>query len=97
VRLTPSQIGMAHLCGHCLPMRSPPDIRERVRSGREFLRQITRQDFGYNPVQWHEYLWETDAGGYRWARRSRERWLRFAQAALADPAWQEAVRQLTEE
>jgi len=96
MRLTPAQIGMANLCGHHLPIGSPSDLSERIRSGLEFLRRITRQDFGYNPVQWHEYLWETDAGGYRWSRRSREKWLRVAEAALADPAWLEVVRQLTE-
>lgn len=69
-------------------------LTDRIRHGREFLVRITRQDFGYDAMRWHDYLWDTDAGGYRWARRSHGKWARVVEAAISSPEWQQAVREL---
>ena len=96
MRLTPAQCGMRALLGYRLRMGMPREwsIADRIRYGREFLVRITRQDFGYDAWRWHDYLWDTDAGGYRWSRRSREKWARQVTAAITDPEWQKAVREL---
>ncbi|HTU19472.1 MAG TPA: hypothetical protein VMG10_15535 [Gemmataceae bacterium] len=96
MKLTPAQCGMHALLGHLLPMGMPREwsMAERIRHGREFLMRITRKDFGYNAMQWHDYLWDSNEGGYRWARRSRDKWLRQVKAAISAPQWQQAVREL---
>jgi hypothetical protein len=87
---------MEALLGHWLPMGMPREtsLRERIEYGREFLRCITLQDFEYDAMKWHEYLWESKAGGYRRSRRSPKKWIRHVQAAIAVPEWQQAVLQL---
>jgi hypothetical protein len=69
-------------------------LADRIRHGREFLVRITRQDFGYHAMRWHDHLWDTDAGGYRWGRRSRDKWARQVEAAISTLQWQQAVREL---
>ena len=64
MKLTPAQVAMAQLHGRQLPMGPRKEVRDRVLARREFLVQITGRDFGYDAFQWHEYLWDTDAGGY---------------------------------
>ena len=86
---------MDALLGHWLPMGIPRgSLVERIRYGRELLMEITGRDFGYDAMQWHDHLWDTDDGGYRWARRSREKWARQVEAAINNLEWQEAVRSL---
>ena len=96
VRLTPAQCAMYALLGHLLPMGMPRDwsVAQRIKHGHEFLVKITHQDFGYDAMRWHDYLWDSGAGGYRWSRRSREKWARQVEAAISDPVWQEAIREL---
>jgi hypothetical protein len=69
-------------------------LPDRIRHGREFLVRITGRDFGYDATRWHDYLWDTGDGGYRWARRSRDKWARQVEAATRAPEWQQAVREL---
>jgi hypothetical protein len=69
-------------------------MAQRIEHGRDFLVKITRQDFRYDAMRWHDYLWDTDAGGYRWCRRSREKWARQVELAINNPEWQAAVREL---
>jgi hypothetical protein len=87
---------MHALLGHWLPMGMPREwsLADRIRHGREFLMQITRRDFRYDAMRWHDHLWDTDEGGYRWARRSRDKWARQVEAATSNPEWQKAVRKL---
>ncbi len=75
LRLTPAQCGMHAMLGYTSPMGMPCDwsLAERIQHGREFLVRITREDFGYDAMRWHNDLWDNDAGGYRWARRSRDK------------------------
>lgn len=62
--------------------------------GSRFLVRVTRNDFGFDPLRWHEYLWESDAGGYRGRKRNKEaRAKRIAQATQR-PEWQEAIQEL---
>jgi peptidoglycan/xylan/chitin deacetylase (PgdA/CDA1 family) len=72
-RLTPSHGFMLMLAGrvlrrrHVPPGTAEPD-EERLKAmalGRERLRKLTGQDFGYDLKRWHEHLLGTDAGGYR--------------------------------
>jgi hypothetical protein len=87
---------MEALLGHQLKMGMPREWSnvKRIKYGREFLVKITRQDFGYDAMKWHEYLWNSDAGGYRWRRRSQEKWTRYVEAAINNPEWQKAVSEL---
>ena len=89
---------MEAFLGHMLDMGMPRDWSkaQRIKFGRELLVKITGRDFGYDPIQWHHYLWEVDAGGYRWSRSSENKWARYAEAALDDPEWREAVKELQE-
>jgi hypothetical protein len=79
-----------------VPASMPRDwsVAQRIKHGHEFLVKITHQDFGYDAMRWHDYLWDSGAGGYRWSRRSREKWARQVEAAISDPVWQEAIREL---
>ena len=96
MRLTPAQCAMHSLLGHRLPFDTPKEwsLADLVKHGREFLVQITHQDFGYDAKSWHDYLWDSDAGGYRWGRRSREKWARQVEIAMLDPEWRQAVKEL---
>src|SRR5262245_38522351 len=87
---------MHSLLGHWLPMGMDHrwSLADRIRHGRDFLKDITGQDFGFDAMRWHDYLWDTDVGGYRWARRSREKWARQVKAVIGDPEWQKAVGEL---
>ena len=67
MRLTPSQIGMTLLLGARLP-GAPEQLKDRIRQGHQLLTSHTRQDFGFNPLLWHEYL-RQNAMGYRWSNR----------------------------
>jgi len=43
-------------------------MRRKLRDGRDMLRSITGQDFGFDLQQWHDYLKESRDGGYTWNR-----------------------------
>lgn len=88
---------MKQLLGDRNPWLWRGDLNATIQYGRELLTRITRVDFGYDAVRWHEYLWETDAGGYRWSRRSPDKWLRHVRAGMARPGWAEAVAELMAE
>lgn len=94
MRLTPSQVGMTLLLGGFVARLSTGDLKVDIQRGREWLVRITNQDFGYDALRWHEYLWETDAGGYRWSRHSAVKWARRVQAGMSRPAWVAAVQDL---
>jgi hypothetical protein len=85
---------MRLLLGDFAGRLSTGDLKSNIQRGRDWLVQITSKDFGYDALQWHEYLWETDTGGYRWRRRSREKWARHVQAGMSRPGWADAVREL---
>ena len=91
---TPAQCGMILLLGGVLGMAQAQPMTERIRRGRKWLADITGQDFGYDAQRWHEYLWETDVGGYRWSRRSKDKWGNWPLEAMDNPEWQAAVKEL---
>jgi hypothetical protein len=93
MRLTPSQIGMLQLLGEQLPREPEPTLPGRIQFGHDFLMQITGEDFGFDPQRWHEYLRETDAGGYRWSNKHLGMAKRIA-LALSNPEWCAAVKKL---
>jgi hypothetical protein len=98
VRLTPAQVGMSLLLGGFVARLSSGDLKADIRRGREWLVRIGRgQDFGYDAFRWHEYLWATNAGGYRWSRRSPDMWERHVRAGMNRPGWSDAVRELERE
>ena len=72
-RITPSQGDMLMLAGHVLRCYPVPqgtvepdeDRLEAMRQGRESLRRLTGQDFGYDLARWHGYLLENDQWDYQ--------------------------------
>ena len=100
MKLTPAQVGMRYLLGFPLPngVGREQTMAQRIRHGRERLVRIARgEDFGYDALRWHEHLWATDAGGYKWSRRSPDKWARHVRAGMARPGWAEAVQELAAE
>jgi hypothetical protein len=96
MRLMPAQIGMWLFLGTALPngLGRNQTIAERIETGRAWLMKCTRQDFGYDALHWHEYLWETNAGGYKSSRRDYEKWRRVVSDAAQRPEWVAAVSEL---
>jgi hypothetical protein len=95
VRLTPAQVGMTLLLGGFVSGLSSGDLKADIRRGREWLVTVAGgPDFGYDAHRWHEYLWATNAGGYKWSRRSPDKWARHAQVEMNRPDQVEAVRAL---
>jgi hypothetical protein len=94
MRLTPAQVGMNLLLGEFVARLSTDDLKVNIQKGREWLVSITKQDFGYDALRWHEYLWEADAGGYKWSRRSRDKWEGRVRTGMSRPGWAEAVKEL---
>jgi hypothetical protein len=89
---------MALLLGGFVARLSTGDLKADIRRGREWLVGCARgEDFGYDALRWHDYLWATDAGGYRWSRRSPDKWARHVRAGMARPGWSDAVRELEAE
>lgn len=89
---------MSLLLGGFVARQSTGNIKTDIRRGREWLVRIADgQDFGYDALRWHDYLWLTNLGGYKWSRRSPDKWMRHVRAGMARPGWAEAVRELTAE
>jgi hypothetical protein len=96
MRLTHSQIGMHLLIGKTLPRFNSGDLKARIQQGREWLRaDASGQDFGYDALQWDEYLRRTEADSYTWDGRNPSK--QQIQAAICQPSWIEAIRELTED
>ena len=95
MRLTPSQISMLHLLGEPLPFceRGGWTLKERIRAGHASLVRQTGQDFGFDPQRWHDYLRETNAGGYRWSNKHLGMPRRIAEA-IHDPDWGRTIEEL---
>lgn len=96
MKLTPAQLGVVLICGNRPPMlrRENDSIDAVIRDGRDFLRKISRQDFGYDLQAWHDYLKESRVGGYTYARTIVLP--KCMASALARPEWQAAVERLRE-
>jgi len=96
MRLTPAQIGVRLICGNRLPpfaeSRIVGDMTERIKSGHDWLVQISGKDFGYDLAAWHDYLKESRDGGYTWAGTIGLPGI--MEAALASKEWRRAVRQI---
>jgi hypothetical protein len=93
MRLTPAQLAMASFLGEWLPHTSEQSVKERIAHGHRFLVQITREDFGFDPQRWHDFLRQTNAGGYRWSNKHLGFPRRIVRA-INDPDWQAAVAEL---
>ena len=98
MRMTPAQIAVTLICGEKLPpfgeARIPVNatVAERIKLGRQYLREITKADFGYDLVAWHAHLKESREGGYTWGRNVTLP--NIMKMALDCPEWQSAVRDL---
>jgi hypothetical protein len=91
MRLTPAQIAVHLICGDD---PSPPGwpqrtLREQLRDGREMLRSISGQDFGFDLQKWHDHLKESKQGGYTWNRTIDLP--KVMQRALANQEWLDTV------
>ena len=94
MKLTLVQMGMRLLLGIGLPMGAKQSVGQRILTGRDYLVRVARKDFGFDPLRWHEYHWESDAGGYRGRKRNKEaRAKRIAQATQG-LEWQKAIQEL---
>jgi hypothetical protein len=85
---------MRQLLGQNLPMGPQQSLPERIQTGHRFLVQITGRDFGYDPQAWHQYLRESNKGGYRWSNKHLGM-PRCIEQALRDPAWRQAIVDLS--
>jgi hypothetical protein len=93
MQLTPSQGAMLMLLGTDLPRLRRNTLAQTIRDGRAMLRSITRKDFGYDPEAWHNYLCQTDYGGYRWS--DKQDGIRSQiQEAIDNPEWRASVEGL---
>src|SRR5262245_35103545 len=89
---------MTLLLGGFVARQSSGDLKADIRRRREWLVRIGGgPDFGYDALRWHEHLWATDAGGYKWCRRSSDKWARQVRAGMNRPGWAEAVSALEAE
>lgn len=73
-----------------LPMMPYDSLAEGIARGRQHLVRITHKDFGYDLHAWHDYLTETNDGGYNWSRR-HPGYPKEIECAVSDPDWQQAV------
>ena len=85
MRLTPAQIAVHLICGNDPSRRETGSMRQQLRAGREMLRSITGQDFGFDLQKWHDYLKESKDGGYTWNRSIDLP--KVMKAALANQQW----------
>lgn len=98
MRMTKAQIGVRLICGQRLPPPGEARIPKgagltgRIALGRDLLKELSQQDFGYDLVAWHAYLKESRDGGYTWGRNIVLP--RVMHEALASAEWREAVRKL---
>lgn len=90
MRLTPAQLAVHLICGEVsLPRSNQQSLREQLCDGREMLRSITGQDFGFDLQKWHDYLKEAKDGGYTWNRNIKLP--KIMKSALANREWLDAV------
>lgn len=90
MQLTPAQMGMSLLLYGSLPMMPYDSRAEGIARGRQHLILTTREDFGYSPLAWHDYLVETNAGGYKWGNGHLS-YRKAIESVLVDNDWQQAV------
>jgi len=98
MRLTPAQVGMTLLLGGFVSGLSNGNLEADIRLGREWLTKLPGEpDFGYDAIRWHEYLWASNSGGYKWQRRSADKWARLVRESISRPEWVQAVQELEAE
>lgn len=56
MKLNPSQVAMYLYLGSDLPMMGKRTLDEKIAAGYEMLNKISKQDFGKNVLEWHNYL-----------------------------------------
>ncbi len=69
-------------------------LQDCLQEGRRFLVSIAGKDFGYDLQAWHDHLKHSRQGGYTYGRNIVLP--RVMKDALANPNWQQAVKQLSE-
>ena len=91
MRITPAQIAVHLICGNDPSPRGwqQRTLRAQLRDGREMLRSISGQDFGFDLQKWHDYLKESKQGGYTWNRTIDLP--KVMKRALANQEWLEMV------
>jgi hypothetical protein len=90
MQLTPAQLGMSLMIHGSMPMMPFGSRAEGIARGRQDLIRITRKDFRYDLRAWHDYLTETNEGGYKWGNRHRGI-AKAIETAQSDADWQQAV------
>ena len=59
----------------------------------EGRRELVDAAARFDPPRWHDYLRETNAGGYRWSNKHLGMPKRIAEV-IGDPAWCRAIEEL---
>ena len=93
MRLTPAQGAMIIITGNTFPRSPSGTLEERIIKGYDFLSRITDKDFGIDLLRWHQYLSETNEGGYCFENRHEEI-KEDINNALNDAEWLSAVEKL---
>ena len=91
--LTPSEGAMKLLIGEQFARSGCSSKKECLWRGRELLCQITGEDFRYDAKRWHDYLIDTDAGGYTLNGYCQDFAKRIEQL-LSDREWLDARAEL---
>jgi hypothetical protein len=84
---------MTLLLGGFVSRLSTGDLIADIQQGREWLVQVTGQDFGFDAWRWHAYLRASDEGGYRWSNKHLGMPRRIAEATH-NPEWRAAIHAL---
>lgn len=96
MRLTPAQLAMSLMVHESLWHMRYASWAEGIARARQQLKEITGQDYAYDLRAWHQYLTETNAGGYKWGNGHR-RFTQEIETAMSDETWQQAAATATAE
>jgi hypothetical protein len=95
MRLTPTQFAIASMSGQKLPRGFKGELKERIRQSRDFLVKNIKADFGYEILEWHDYLVKNDEG-YKFENKHLALFEDVLNATN-ERAWIVAVQELSQE
>lgn len=90
MKLSPAEMGIRLMITAFLPMLKFDSRAAGMARGRQMLKRICQQDFGYDLLAWHNYLLRTNLGGYN-SSNFHLKVPKAIAAALVDPVWLQCV------